>query len=236
MKCYIGTSGWHYEHWKGSFYPQGLPKTAWLEYYTRHFHTVELNNSFYHLPSEKAFNHWRISAPQGFIYSVKVNRLITHLKKLRDCVEPLTNFITRAQLLGDKLGPLLYQLPPGLKCNAQLLEDFIKILPRGKRHVFEFRDPSWFDEKIFDILSHYDCGLCIFDMPDFSSPVMVTCDFAYLRFHGSQSLYGGCYSDDELKSWADKIRALDVSTIYAYFNNDAGGFAIQNALTLKQLL
>ena len=236
MRYYIGTSGWHYEHWKGSFYPPGLPKTGWLEYYARHFPTVELNSSFYHLPTDKAFNSWKNSSPAGFVYSVKVSRLITHLKKLRDCEGPLTNFIARAQLLGDKLGPLLYQLPPDLKREERILEDFIRILPQDKCHVFEFRDSSWFEEGIFDILSRYNCGLCIYDMPGFSSPMVATCGFAYLRFHGSQSLYGGCYSDDELKYWAGKIRGMNVNNVYAYFNNDAGGFAIQNAITLKQLL
>lgn len=236
MKCYIGTSGWHYEHWRESFYPPSLSKTGWLKYYAKYFPTVELNNSFYHLPSEKAFTNWKNSSPQGFVYSVKVSRLITHLKKLRDCEEPLGNFIARAQFLGDKLGPLLYQLPPGMKSDGLVLENFIKILPSDSQHVFEFRDPSWFEEGIYNILSQYNCGLCIYDMPDFSSPVMATCGFAYLRFHGSQRLYGGCYSDDQLRSWAGKIMSLDVSTVYAYFNNDAGGFAIQNALTLKQLL
>jgi uncharacterized protein YecE (DUF72 family) len=236
MKHYIGTSGWHYDHWRGDFYPEGLAKSKWLEFYAAHFSTVELNNSFYHLPSEKAFATWKNSTPAGFIFAVKVSRFITHIKRLQNIREPLNTFLGRAAFLEEKQGPLLYQLPQGLKRDDQLLEDFLKRLPPNAQNVFEFRHLSWFDDEVYDLLRRYGAGLCIYDMPDFSSPLMATSDFAYLRFHGNQRLYGGNYSDSALEEWAGKIALLGTVTVYAYFNNDIEGFAIRNALTLKRLL
>ena len=235
-RYYIGTSGWHYEHWREDFYPKDLAKSRWLEFYSEHFSTVELNNSFYRLPSEKAFTNWKDSSPAGFVFSVKVSRFITHIKRLRNTEEPIDNFMARTRLLGGKLGPLLYQLPQSMKRDDRRLRDFLEMLPRDVRHVFEFRHNSWFDDEVFKLLRQYDCGFCIYDMPGFSTPVLATSDFAYVRFHGSQWLYGGSYSDEELEGWAQKIAALGVKVAYAYFNNDAGGFAIKNALTLRQLL
>lgn len=236
MRYYIGTSGWHYDHWQGDFYPGDLAKSRWLEFYACHFSTVELNNSFYKLPSEKAFVNWKNSTPSGFVLSVKVSRLITHVKKLKNTEEPLASFIPRARLLGEKLGPLLYQLPQSLRRNDQMLESFVKMLTRDACHVFEFRHNSWFDGGVYDILRCYNAGLCIYDMPGFSTPIIATSDFAYVRFHGSQRLYGGCYSDEELEDWIHKIMKLKVKAVYVYFNNDAEGFAIRNALRFKELL
>ena len=237
-KYYIGTSGWHYEHWRGKFYPVELPKSKWLGFYARSFSTVELNNSFYHLPSEKAFANWRDSSPQVFCYAVKVSRFITHIKKLRNVEDALEKFLERARLLGGKLGPLLYQLPPGLHRNDSLLEDFLKLLPRELSHVFEFRHESWLDKGVFDLLRKYNAGFCIYDMPDFTTPLEVTADFVYVRFHGSAWLYGGSYSDEELSNWAKNISGLarGKKAVYVYFNNDAEAFAVQNALTLAQKL
>jgi uncharacterized protein YecE (DUF72 family) len=237
-KYYIGTSGWHYEHWRGLFYPQELTKSKWLEFYTRHFSTVELNNSFYRLPSEKAFDNWREASSAGFVFAVKVSRFITHIKRLKDVEEPLHNFLERADLLNNKLGPLLYQLPPNMKHNDERLDNFLAILPRQYRHVFEFRNESWFDDCVFNILKKYNAGFCVFDMPDFTCPVVATADFAYVRFHGSTGLYWSNYSDNELSSWAKKIAKLgkNLKAVYIYFNNDAGGYAINNARTLDQLL
>jgi uncharacterized protein YecE (DUF72 family) len=232
----IGTSGWHYQHWIEQFYPASLPKSAWLGFYAQHFSTVELNNSFYRLPSEGVFTNWREVAPADFVYSVKVSRFITHIKRLREPAQPLDTFLGRARLLGKKLGPLLYQLPPQMKRDALRLGDFLKLLPRDMRHVFEFRHYSWMDDVIFDLLSRYEVGFCIYDMPEFTTPLVTTADFAYIRFHGSRELYGGCYSDGELAEWARKIAGLKVATAYVYFNNDIGGFAIKNAFALRRLL
>ncbi|MFH1483939.1 MAG: DUF72 domain-containing protein, partial [Chloroflexota bacterium] len=177
---YIGTSGWHYDHWREKFYPKGLAKSRWLKFYSSHFSTVEVNNSFYHLPSEKAFTNWKDSSPSEFVFSVKVSRFITHIKRLRDTTEPMVNFMSRARILDGKLGPLLYQLPQNMKYNAQALEDFVKILPGDAVHVFEFRHNSWFDDKIFSLLRRYDVGFCIYDMPGFRTPVVTTSDFSYI--------------------------------------------------------
>ncbi len=238
VTIYTGTSGWHYSHWEGRFYPSGLPRARWLDFYARHFTTVELNNSFYRLPSEKAFVSWKETSPPGFVYAVKVSRFITHIKRLRNAQEALDNFLARAQLLQGKLGPLLYQLPPQMPRNEPVLEAFLSLLPPGLHHAFEFRHASWLDDKVFQLLRRYNAGFCIFDMPQFPCPVVVTADFAYFRFHGSTSLYSSCYSDAELEEWARKIAALsqNLTSVYIYFNNDAEAFAIQNAQDLAPKL
>lgn len=235
---YIGTSGWHYEDWRRLFYPRELARSKWLEFYARHFTTVELNNSFYRLPSENAFINWREASPEDFVFAIKVSRFITHIKRLKDAEEPLQNFLERVDLLKGKLGPLLYQLPPNMKRNDERLDNFLAILPRQYRHVFEFRHGSWFDDDVFNILKRYDAGFCVFDMPDLTSPVVATADFAYVRFHGSSGLYSSNYSDKELSSWAKKIAKLgeNLKAVYIYFNNDAGGYAINNARALTRFL
>ncbi|MBM4445929.1 MAG: DUF72 domain-containing protein [Chloroflexi bacterium] len=235
---YIGTSGWHYEHWRGFFYPDELAKPKWLDFYARYFNTVELNNSFYRLPSEKAFTNWRESSSRGFVFAAKVSRFITHIKRLKNVEEPMQNFLTQADFLRDKLGPFLYQLPPGMKRNDETLETFLAILPRQYRHVFEFRHESWIDDGVFNILKECNAGLCVFDMPDFTCPVAATADFAYVRFHGSTGLYCSCYSDEELSGWAKKIAEMgkNLKAVYIYFNNDAGAYAVRNAKTLARLL
>ncbi|MDY6917437.1 MAG: DUF72 domain-containing protein [Chloroflexota bacterium] len=234
----IGTSGWVYRHWREVFYPSKLPQSRWLEFYTSHFSTVELNNSFYRLPTEKAFGGWRDTVPPGFVYAVKVSRFITHIKRLREAEEPVQTFLSRARLLGDKLGPLLYQLPPNMHRNDARLDAFLSLLPTGLRHVVEFRHESWLDEEVFDILRRHNAGLCVFDMPDLSCPLLATADFAYVRFHGATGLYYSCYSDEELAEWAGRIRALgdSLDAVYIYFNNDAAGYAVKNARTLAEEL
>lgn len=235
---YIGTSGWHYEDWRGLFYPDNLPKSKWLEFYARYFPTVELNNSFYRLPSEKAFVNWRETSPQCFSFAVKASRFITHVKRLKDVQEPLQNFLQRVDLLGDKLGPLLYQLPPNMKRDDERLERFLGILFGRYRHVFEFRHESWFDDDIFKILKRYNAGWCVFDMPELTSPVVSTSDFGYVRFHGSDGLYSSSYADKELAAWAKKIATLaqNLKAVYIYYNNDISGYALDNARTLRRLL
>ncbi len=234
----IGTSGWHYEDWRDIFYPPKLAKADWLEFYARHFHTVELNVTFYRLPSENAVANWYKSSPPGFTFAVKVSRFITHIKRLKDIEEPLDNFLKRIKILGEKLGPLLYQLPPNMHRNDEVLESFLAQLPRGLRHVFEFRHESWLDDEVFQILRRYNVGLCVFDMPKRTCPVAATADFAYVRFHGSDALYSSNYSDEELADWAKKLAKLAerLETIYIYFNNDVEGFALNNARTLRTYL
>ena len=235
---YVGCSGWHYDHWRGLYYPKGLPKSKWLQFYATQFTTVELNSSFYHLPSENAFATWRKSSPGNFVFAVKVNRFITHIKRLRNLGSSVENFLSRACLLGAKLGPLLYQLPPNMKRDDDVLRTFLCSLPPNYQHVFEFRHKSWHDDSIFRILEEHNVGLCISNMPGLSCPIVATSDFAYIRFHGSASLYSSCYSSDEVHQGAQQIMQLgrNLKAVYIYYNNDAEAFAIKNALELMRCL
>lgn len=234
----IGTSGWHYKHWRGVFYPPDLPTAAWLSYYAAEFGTVEINNSFYRLPSEATFEAWRDHAPPGFTFAVKASRFLTHMKKLKDAEEPLRNILGRARRLGDHLGPILYQLPPYWGRDLARLEAFLQLLPSDVQHIFEFRDPSWLVTETFDLLRRYGAGLCIYDLPGYTSPLQVTAPFAYIRFHSATDMYGGEYGEERLRPWAERLRALgaQAETLYIYFNNDAFGYAVSDARILRRLL
>jgi len=237
-KYYIGTSGWHYRHWTGKFYPEKSSTREWLPYYARTFNTVEINASFYRLPPESTFTGWHNAVPPEFRFSVKVSRFITHIKRLEDCGQALATLFERAKLLKTNLGPFLYQLPGGLKRDDARLSAFLEMLDKSCRHVIEFRDRSWLADPVFDLMRKFNTGFCIFDMPGFTSPLIATTDFAYLRFHGHTRLYSSSYSDSELQNWAREISKLsaDLHEFFIYFNNDAGGFAIDNAIALKQIL
>jgi uncharacterized protein YecE (DUF72 family) len=234
----IGTSGWYYDHWKEVFYPAGLAKSKWFEHYAQHFDTVEVNNTFYHLPKEKTLQRWYEIAPKGFLYAVKANRYITHIKKLKDASEPLERFFERVNLLKGKLGPILYQLPPSLHKDLDLLGDFIKLLPKRKTAVFEFRHQSWYENDTYDLLRKLGVGFCIHDMPGNESPREVTSDVIYIRFHGTSGRYAGNYPESALEGWAEwlKEQTKEAHFIYAYFNNDIHGHAIKNAQQLKAKL
>ncbi len=237
MALRIGTSGWVYEHWRGVFYPRDLAQREWFHYYASEFDTVEINSSFYRLPSPEAFDAWREQAPAGFRYAVKASRYLTHLKKLKDPEEPLRRFFERAGRLAHTLGPILYQLPPNWHVDLPRLEHFLSALPRGHAHVLELRDPSWLIEDVFLLLERHGVAHCIHDMYPLKVPARVTAPLAYLRFHGSPT-HGGDYDSATLKAWARRIAAwrnerLDV---YAYFNNDVGGFAVENARALRKML
>lgn len=240
-RYWVGTSGWSYKHWRGPFYPPGLPTSKWLAHYYAEFATVELNNSFYRLPQEKTFRDWGQAVPEGFRFAVKASRFISHIKRLKDCEEPVETFAGRARLLGDALGPILYQLPPNFHCkpeNVDRLAEFLSLLPRDVRHVFEFRHDSWFNADVFFLLRMHNVGFCAFHMVDWETPLEATTDLAYVRFHGSDSVYGGSYSDEQLADWARRLQELpeDVAEAYVYFNNDAYGYAVENARTLGRLL
>jgi uncharacterized protein YecE (DUF72 family) len=239
-KCVIriGTSGWHYDHWKERFYPAGLAKSKWLEYYARYFNTVEINNTFYQLPKEETFGIWQEQVPPGFVFTVKASRFITHLKKLIGVEEGVENFITRARLLGNKLGPVLYQLPPNLHVDVDRLRTFLKLLPADIKAVFEFRHESWYCEEVFGLLDEYGCGFCVHDLSGLKTPRLVTGKVVYVRFHGATGRYAGRYTKTMLRGWASWINGYTELTecIYAYFNNDVQGYAIRNAMTLKELL
>ncbi len=234
---WIGTSGWYYDHWRQRFYPADLPKSKWVEYYAQQFETVEINNTFYHLPKEQTLRRWHELAPQGFLYAVKANRYITHIRKLNDASEPLERFFERVNLLKERLGPILYQLPPSLHKNLELLAAFIRLLPKKEQAVFEFRHESWYEDDTFELLDKSGVGFCIHDMPGKESPRIVTGKIIYMRFHGTTGRYSGSYPESQLGDWANwlKNQAPKVRAIYVYFNNDAHGHAIKNAKQLKGL-
>ena len=234
----VGTSGWYYDHWLGRFYPDDLPKNKWFEHYARHFDTVEINNTFYHLPKPQTLSRWHKLAPKGFVYAVKANRYITHIKKLKDTSDALERFFDAVTLLKGRLGPILYQLPPSLHIDLDLLTSFIKLLPKKRPAVFEFRHKSWYVEETFDLLGASDAALCIHDMPGNESPRRVTADTIYVRFHGTQGRYSGNYTDKMLAEWANwlKEQSKSARTVYAYFNNDAHAHAVNNATQLRHEL
>lgn len=235
-KIFIGTSGWSYKHWKGNFYPADIKDTDEFSWYLKFFETVEINSSFYHLPKDQTFINWKMKTPPGFLFSVKASRYITHMKKLKNDDNALENFLKVADNLKRKLGPVLFQLPPGWKLNLPRLEEFLSQLPRKHRYTFELRNHSWFDQRVYNLLRKYNCALCIYNLEYFLSPVLTTTDFVYIRFHGPETKYAGNYSKKFLKSWAKKIlqwkeEGLDV---YVYFDNDQNGYAAFNAQTLIQ--
>lgn len=229
----IGASGYQYDHWKGTFYPHSLPKREWFTYYAAHFDTVEINNTFYRLPTSATFDAWRKQAPQEFCYALKFSRYGSHLKHLKDPRASLTKFLDRAKRLESFLGPILVQLPPHWTINADRLSRFLDATPSAVRWAFEFRDPSWLCEEIFAILQRYDAALCIHDMTD-DHPRLLTANWTYLRFHGDS--YKGSYSSQKLTAQAQWIKQqlANGKDVFAYFNNDAHGHAINNAVDLRR--
>lgn len=241
-KIFIGTSGWNYYHWKGVFYPQDLKSSELLSYYTKYFSTVEINSSFYHLPRETTFLNWQEKVPQNFLFSIKVWRRITHLKKLNQIEEDLKTFWQRCLVLKEKLGPLLFQFPPSFKNNKKRLEKFCKnfrkLVGEDQPAGFEFRHQSWFDKSIYKILKNYNLALCWADTPCYPYQEVVTADYLYLRLHGHQQLYASKYTKKQLEDYAKKINKFlkTGESVYVYFDNDAYGYAVENALELKNLL
>ena len=235
---YIGTSGWHYDHWVGRFYPSGLPGEALLKHYAGCFSSVEINNSFYRLPQKKTLLRWKDAVPEDFVFSVKASRYLTHMKKLKDPQEPLERLLDRVSVLGGKLGPIIFQLPPRWRSNPGRLEGLLEILPEDQRYAFEFRDPSWFEEKNYALLRDHGASFCVYDLDGRTSPKQVTADFVYMRLHGPDGPYQGRYGAERLGGWAGAISAwrkegLDV---YCYFDNDEAAYAAQDALRLKQMM
>ncbi len=237
-KVLIGTSGFYYDHWRGLFYPEDLPKSRFFEFYTERFPTVELNSTFYHMPRLKTTQHWFEKSPKGFLFSLKAYRGITHYRRLRDCESELYRYLHLIKPLKPKLGAVLFQLPPSLQMERGLLESFFEILPRGYRFVMEFRHESWLCDDIFNLMKSYNVALCINDFEKRRMPMRVTADFSYVRLHGPTGRYGGSYSDEELGEWAKKIgeAAKESERVFVYFNNDFGGYAVQNAATLAKMI
>jgi uncharacterized protein YecE (DUF72 family) len=221
----IGTSGWHYAHWRGVFYPDEIPAGEYLAYYVRYFDTVEINNSFYQLPVASTLITWKNTVPPGFLFAVKASSYITHRKKLKEPAATTARFFERIAALGEKLGPVLFQLPPRWRVNAARLDEFLTALPPGFRYAFELRDPSWFHPQVEAVLRRHNAAFCIYEFDWRLSPLLVTADFVYLRLHGPQGAYRGRYGRRGLRPWAERIRAWRAEglSIYVYFDNDEGG-------------
>jgi uncharacterized protein YecE (DUF72 family) len=227
----VGTSGFHYPHWRGVFYPSELPAAEWLAFYSGRFDTVEINNTFYRLPAAETFEAWRREVPEGFCFALKFSRFGSHLKRLKEPQESIGHFLGRARLLGPALGPILVQLPPRWSADPARLEAFLDAAPADLRWAFEFRDPSWLREELYGILARHGAALCLHDLIA-RNPRRATAGWVYLRYHGLR--YPGGYSPQKLAAEAARIRCFlaDGRDVYAYFNNDAGGYAVSNAADL----
>lgn len=234
----IGCSGFLYDHWKGPFYPEDLPKKGWFRYYCSKFSTVELNVTFYRLPDKETFTKWYQETPSDFVFSLKGSRFITHVKKLKASAEPVDVFFSRALALKDKLGVILWQLPPGLKVDPGRLAEFLELLrPYGLRSTFEFREGTWISKEVISLLQRENASLCMADWPEFLNDLPVTSDFVYIRRHGEGGSYATCYSNEHLKADARRIKRYlkQNKDVFIYFNNDAYGYAPRNALQLKEM-
>jgi len=233
---HIGTSGWNYDGWKGSFYPDNSGQAAMLPEYSRHFASVEVNGTFYSLPRTRTVHGWSGAVPDDFVFSVKASRYITHMKKLKDPDAGLGNLRPVLDAFGGKLGSVLFQLPPGWKCNLERLEQFLKRLPRQYRAAFEFRDRSWLCDEVCALLEAHNAALCIYDYEQYWSPERITADFTYLRLHGPKArAYEGAYEDDVLDRLAQKLKAWEAEglPVFCYFDNDDKAHAPNDARRLR---
>ncbi|MBF4993166.1 DUF72 domain-containing protein [Arthrobacter gandavensis] len=236
----IGTSGWTYRDWRGVLYPKGVPTAKWLEYYAGQFSTVEFNGSFYRWPREEAFARYRARLPEGFEFSVKAPRGLTHARKLREPREWIGRIRRCWEQLGSRAGVLLLQLPPDFERDDERLGTVLAGLPDGIRTAVEFRHGSWNNSEVYSLLSRYNAAYCVMSGAQLPCILEATADFVYVRLHGpdEHSLYAGSYPDRDLRWWAGRIREWRAGgrDVYAYFNNDGGGAAVQNARRLRELL
>ena len=236
---WIGTSGWSYRNWRGGFYPKALKPGDWLGFYARSLSCVELNASFYRPPRESLLEAWAARTPPEFRFAVKAWRAITHFRRLRDCEALVADFFARIGRLGDKLGPVLFQLPPGFAADPARLDAFLGGLPSGPRIALEFRDPSWHDAETYAVLEAHGAAFCPFELAELRAPRVVTADFTYVRLHGRAARYRGCYGEAELAEWAAWLQAQLAlgRDVYLFFDNtDDADHAPRNAQHLDALL
>ena len=234
----IGTSGWHYDHWVGPFYPDHMKPADFLAFYAERFTTAEINNSFYQLPSATTLAQWRDAVPDGFRFTAKASRYITHMKKLKDPAASLERFSERIAVLEPRLGPLLFQLPPKWRADVARLEAFLDALPKERRAAVEFRDASWWIDDVYAALQRHGAAFCAFELAGHETPLQVTADFVYLRLHGPGDAYQGRYDDDRLRAWADRLLAWRDKgrDVWCFFDNDEAGYAALNAARLQTLV
>lgn len=236
MKYQIGCSGWLYNDWKGLFYPEDLDKAKWLEYYSSQFNSVEINNTFYKFPKKELFQDWYNKVPKDFTFTLKGSRVVTHLKKLNDPGNQVKNFFEQAEVLKDKIGAILWQLPGNIHKKSNRLENFCKILSSDFKNAIEFRHESWFDDEIVEILNKYKVAFCVISAPQLPETFYKTANFIYLRFHGKKDWYKHNYSKEELKSWKKKLEENKTYNAFLYFNNDYKANAPKNAKELSYLV
>jgi uncharacterized protein YecE (DUF72 family) len=236
---HIGTSGWNYRHWKPTFYPEKMPQREWLKHYAEHLNTTEINNSFYRLPSEETVRAWRDTVPDDFIFSYKASRYLTHMKKLGDPEDPLAKVYDRARVLGKRRGPILFQLPPRWRFNEERLEHFLKSLRDAYLHTMEFRDATWVNDRTLELLARHNVAFCIYELAGQISPKEVTADFVYVRLHGpGAEKYEGSYDGRTLAGWRRHFETwADLGKdVYCYFDNDQKGYAVHNAIKMRQMM
>ncbi|WP_165226428.1 DUF72 domain-containing protein [Aquisphaera insulae] len=240
MAVYIGTSGWSYDHWVGILYPKSAKSLERLDAYARAFRSVEVNNTFYRWPREEVFATWRERSPNGFIFSVKASRGLTQFRKLNDPVPWLERMEAGLSRLEEKRGVTLYQLPPHFPIHLDRLDEFLSVVPSGRRTAIEFRHRTWDVEETFGILERHHAAYCIMSGANLPCVLRVTAGFVFVRLHGpdDQRLYAGSYSEADLRWWADRIGEWRSQgrDVYAYFNNDGYGHAVRNALRLRELV
>jgi len=229
MQVLAGTSGYSYKEWKGPFYPEKLPASEMLRFYARHFHTVEINNTFYRMPAETMFAQWSEQVPGDFAFSLKAPRRISHEKRLREAEGDVSEFLRRADILGDKLGPVLFQLPPFMRKDLPRLEAFLDALPRARLAAFEFRHPSWLDDSVYQALSARGATLCIADTDKGDTPLVSTSDNGYLRLRREH------YDDAELAVWAEHISRQPWKRAYVYFKHEDAGLGAKFAQRFAEL-
>ena len=246
----IGCSGWNYKHWRGPVYPAEMPSRLWFDHYASIFDTVEVNNTFYRLPEPETFAAWRERAPAHFIYAIKASRFLTHLKRLRDPEEPVIRLFEHARKLGDRFGPILYQLPGNFHRDLPRLDHFLSLLPRtlgdaggapkrlALHHVIEFRHPSWYVAETYQLLRARSVTLCLHDKAGSAITEPDVGPIVYVRFHGPGGRYFGRYEIARLDKWATRLYELarDGRDVFAYFNNDPDGMAVVNARELQSLV
>jgi uncharacterized protein YecE (DUF72 family) len=232
---HVGTSGWQYRDWRRVLYPEGLAQDRWLGRFAQEFSVVEVNNSFYRLPERATFERWRDQTPAGFTFVVKASRYLTHVKRLKDAEEGVTRFRERLEGLGDKLGPVLFQLPPRFPADVDRLRTFLGWVPGAIRSAWEFRDPSWISDEVLSVLDEAGAAFVLADRPGFRGPLLVTGGWSYVRFHQG-SAAGPGYRRDKLRRWAGRLTALPARDVWVFFNNDTGGAAVRDARFLRDLL
>jgi len=233
---YLGCSGWSYDHWIKRFYPKDLPSNQWIIYYAKTFNTVEINMSFYRFPFPNMIKAWYKKTPKDFKFTFKANRLITHMKKLKNTKPIINRFYKLTDLMKEKLGCILFQLPPSIKYNKTLLNNFIKQLNKKYKNVIEFRHESWFNKECYNILKKNNIIYCIVSSPEMPEDYQKTSNIVYLRLHGKQGMYSDNYSKKELKEIANKLKKLRYKHCYVYFNNDSNAYAVYNCIELKKAM